>query len=38
MSEHILAALALIIGLGITAQWTAWRLGLPSILLLLIKR
>lgn len=36
MSEHILAALALIIGMGITTQWTAWRLGLPSILLLLI--
>jgi NhaP-type Na+/H+ or K+/H+ antiporter len=36
MSEHILATCALIIALGITAQWTAWRLGLPSILLLLV--
>ncbi|HEX5501823.1 MAG TPA: sodium:proton antiporter [Thermomicrobiales bacterium] len=30
------AALAIIIGVGIGAQWLAWRLRLPSILLLLL--
>lgn len=35
MSEHLLEQLALVIVLGITAQWLAWRLRLPSILLLL---
>ncbi len=36
MSEHLLVGLASIIVLGIAAQWIAWRLHLPSILLLLI--
>ena len=36
MSEHLLLGLASIIVLGIAAQWLAWRLHLPSILLLLI--
>ncbi len=34
--EHNLLGLASIIILGIAAQWLAWRVGLPSILLLLI--
>ncbi len=36
MSEHLLLGLATIIVLGIVAQWLAWRLHLPAILLLLI--
>jgi len=36
MTEHLLLNLASIIVLGIGAQWLAWRLHLPSILLLLI--
>lgn len=36
MHEEILTALAGIILLGVTAQWIAWRLRLPSILLLLL--
>ena len=36
MSENILIGLAVIIVLGIGAQWVAWRAGLPAILLLLI--
>lgn len=36
MSEQLLVGLASIIVLGIAAQWLAWRLHLPSILLLLI--
>ncbi len=36
MTEDILLGLALIIILGIMALWLAWRLRLPSILLLLI--
>lgn len=36
MSEYVLLAIAGIIGFGIVAQWLAWRLGLPSILVLLI--
>ena len=36
MSEHPLLGLATIIVLGIVAQWLAWRLHLPAILLLLI--
>lgn len=36
MSEHLLLGLASIIVLGIAAQWLAWRLHLPAILLLLI--
>src|SRR4051794_34566628 len=31
-----MAGLALILVLGITAQWIAWRLRIPSILLLLL--
>ncbi|MFP5224181.1 MAG: cation:proton antiporter [Actinomycetota bacterium] len=33
--ESPLTALAVIVGLGITAQWIAWRFDLPAILLLL---
>ena len=36
MFEQLLLALAGVIVLGIAAQWLAWRLALPSILLLLI--
>lgn len=36
LSEHLLAGLAGILILGIGAQWLAWRLRLPSILLLLL--
>ena len=36
MTEEILAQLALIVVLGIGAQWLAWRTRLPSILLLLV--
>ncbi len=36
MHEHLLIGLAAIIALGIGAQWLAWRLRLPAILLLLI--
>jgi NhaP-type Na+/H+ or K+/H+ antiporter len=36
MAEQLLVGLASIIVLGILAQWLAWRLQLPSILLLLI--
>ncbi len=36
MTEYLLLGLAGIIVLGIAAQWLAWRLKLPSILLLLI--
>lgn len=36
MSEYVLLGLASIIILGIAAQWLAWRLHLPSILLLLL--
>ncbi len=36
MIENHLVSLALILVLGISAQWVAWRLGLPSILLLLL--
>lgn len=35
MSEHLLVGVTSIIVLGIAAQWIAWRLHLPSILLLL---
>ncbi len=35
MSEHLLVGLAGILVLGMLAQWLAWRLHLPSILLLL---
>lgn len=36
MSEHLLVGLATIVVLGVGAQWLAWRLRLPSILVLLI--
>jgi len=36
MTEHILIGLVSIIALGIIAQWLAWRLKLPAILLLLV--
>jgi len=36
MSEELLFGLASIIVLGIVAQWMAWRLRLPAILLLLL--
>ncbi len=36
MSEHLLVGLATVIVLGIGAQWVAWRVNLPAILLLLI--
>jgi len=36
MTEHILIGLAAIIVLGVVAQWLAWRLHLPAILLLLV--
>ncbi len=36
MTEHLLIAVASIITLGIAAEWLAWRIHLPSILLLLI--
>ncbi len=36
MAEHALIGLALILILGIGAQWLAWRLRLPAILLLLL--
>lgn len=36
MTEHLLVPLAGVIILGIAAQWLAWRLRAPSILLLLL--
>ena len=36
MSNYILVGIAEVIFLGILAQWLAWRLRLPSILLLLV--
>lgn len=36
MHEHVLIGLAGIVILGIAAQWVAWRLRLPAILLLLL--
>ena len=36
MNEEILIGVTAVIGLGIAAQWLAWRLKLPAILLLLI--
>ncbi|MCB9832662.1 MAG: sodium:proton antiporter [Planctomycetes bacterium] len=35
MPEKISIGLALVVGLGALAQWTAWRLRIPAILLLL---
>jgi NhaP-type Na+/H+ or K+/H+ antiporter len=36
LTEHVLIGLASVIVLGIAAQWLAWRLRLPAILLLLV--
>jgi NhaP-type Na+/H+ or K+/H+ antiporter len=36
MSEHLLVGLAAITVLGIGAQWLAWHISLPAILLLLV--
>ncbi len=36
MIESVLSALAIVLAVGVTAQWIAWRIGLPSILLLLL--
>ena len=36
MTEHLLLGVASVIVLGIAAQWLAWRLHLPAILLLLL--
>ena len=36
MTENLLIAVASIITLGIAAEWFAWRIGLPSILVLLV--
>lgn len=36
MTEHILVGIASIVVLGVTAQWLAWRLHLPSILIMLL--
>ncbi|MHC4409925.1 MAG: cation:proton antiporter, partial [Planctomycetota bacterium] len=36
MGVSLLTALALVVVLGISAQWLAWRLRLPSILLLML--
>jgi len=36
LTEHFLIGLASIIILGIGSQWLAWRLHLPSILILLV--
>lgn len=36
MTEHLLTGLVSIFGLGIAAQWLAWRFHFPSILLLLV--
>ena len=35
MDEHVLVGLTAVVALGVGAQWLAWRLRLPSILLLL---
>ena len=36
MDEHLVVGLSAILLLGVGAQWLAWRLHLPSILLLLV--
>lgn len=36
MTEHIVIGLTAILTAGIAAQWLSWKLGLPSILLLLV--
>ncbi len=35
MDEHVLVGIGLIVILGVSAQWLAWRFRLPSILMLL---
>ncbi len=35
MTEHLILGIACVLLLGMAAQWLAWRLHLPSILLLL---
>lgn len=34
-TEHVVLGIAAILCVGVAAQWTAWRLGLPSVLLLM---
>ena len=36
LSQQILIAIASIVSLGIAAEWLAWRIRLPSILVLLL--
>lgn len=36
MNEHVLVAIPAILALGVGSQWVAWRLGVPSILVLLL--
>ena len=36
MTQFLLQGLAAIILLGVSAQWLAWRLRLPSLLLLMV--
>ncbi|PKO12294.1 MAG: hypothetical protein CVU39_24930 [Chloroflexi bacterium HGW-Chloroflexi-10] len=36
MSEHVMISIGMIVILGVLAQWAAWRLKQPSILLLLL--
>jgi NhaP-type Na+/H+ or K+/H+ antiporter len=36
MSESLIAAIALVLALGIGAEWLAWALRLPSVLVLLV--
>jgi NhaP-type Na+/H+ or K+/H+ antiporter/mannitol/fructose-specific phosphotransferase system IIA component (Ntr-type) len=36
LTEQILIGIASVIGLGVSAQWLAWKFKLPSILLLLV--
>ncbi len=36
MIEHIVIAIVLVLALGSSAQWLAWRFNIPSILLLLL--
>ena len=35
MNQQVLVGLTCVVALGIAAQWSAWRLGVPSILFLL---
>lgn len=36
MNEHIFIGIGMIVILGVLAQWTAWKLRMPSILMLLL--